>query len=233
MRGLSLFFAGSALILGGCTGVTSTVAPMKASPGIKKVAVVSFSVNDWSGLTSSGVGSRASTQDAAIQRATNELLNHTEKRLSSLWTVKKAETFVGSKDYRRLTVEKILSDYVPVLNGKELGALTQESSELKKVILTPEQAKGLCAAIGVDAIMVVYSEWRIATGNAVPISRAKTLNLFSFYDKQGERTFYRRVDKMGTMVIGGADVTASIANAKILEQWAGTYRSALDVALAN
>jgi hypothetical protein len=231
MRFLLAVFALASLLIGGCSGVASNLAQMDAEKKIKKVAVVSFSVNDWSGMTSSGVGSRYSTQDMAIQRATNELLIQTENRLAAHWSVKKAADFADNKSYRQQTVQKTLSDYVPVVGGKPLGALTQESSELKKVRLTPEQAKGLCAALGVDAVMLVYSEWRIVTGNTVPISRAKTLNLFSFYDKQGERIFYRRVDKLGTMVIGGAAVTASIANAKVLGEWTGTYQQALDVAL--
>ena len=58
--------------------------------------------------------------------------------------------------------------------------------------------------LGVDAVVLVYSEWGIDSGKFVPTMKALTKNCFAMYSKDGRKLFYARKDMRGAKVIGGA-----------------------------
>lgn len=221
----------------GCAGARTNI---KDIQGVSKVAVVSFALNDygsgsavkWGGDSASGgFGGSKKTQAETIQNATNELLSYTEKKFSERWKVTNASSFANSKPYTALTVEKKLNAYLPKFKGKELGLFTQNSTSLKKVQLKPETAKKLCATLKVDAVVLVYSEWTTKMGGIVPITKPLTKNLVSVWDKTGQQLFIRRVDRMGSKVIGGMGAKVSISLPAVIESYKDSYKQALDLIL--
>lgn len=221
----------------GCAGTKS----VKEIQQVNKVAVVSFALNDWGDFSSvkfsngdsasGGIGTSRESQRKTIQKATDQLLTYTEESLGRVWQVKRTSTFAGEKAYRQLTVEKTLDAYVPVVNSRPLGVFTQNSMGMKKARLTSEQARALCSALGVDAVFVAFSEWTTVTGTQVPITRPLTKNVFSLWDKSGKELFARRIDRRGTLVIGGMGQKVSISIPKVVEEYKDTYKQALQLAL--
>lgn len=237
MRQLTLILLslGLTLFIGGCVKPS-----LKAQKEVRKVAVVSFALNDWGDNSavrvggdsaSGGFGNSFKTQREAIQRATDQLLPKTEARLAEQWQVKKASSFVASNSYRSLTVAKTLDAYVPEVAGTPLGVFKQNSMALKKARLEADTAKALCKSLGVDAVFVIFSEWTTTTGSQVPITRPFSKNVISVWDKNGQEIFVRRVDQMGKVVIGGAGAKVSIAIPKVIEDFKDSYLKALDTIL--
>lgn len=233
---VTVLVALSAVQLGGCA---STRGSLK-NPEVKKVAVVSFALNDWGDTSvvrtggdsaSGGFGSSMKTQRAAIQKATDQIFAYTEERLAENWQVKKASTFVGDKTYRTQTVDKTLDAYVPIIKNKELGVFTENSMALKKARLTSDQAVALCSALDVDAVFVIFSEWTTKTGSTVPITRPYTKNVFTVWDKSGIELYARRIDRMGAIVIGGAGAKVSIGIPRVLDDFMDSYKQAIVLAL--
>lgn len=200
---------------------------IKSLAQVKKVAVVSLTMSDWGGSVKAG--GAGGNVDKTLQNATSQLLKDTEARLGKDYKVVKAETFVGNGGYQKATVKHALSVYTPEIKGKELGVFTADGKSLKRGDVTPEKARELCKLLGVDGVFVIFSEWTVKTGGFVPTTKAVTKNIVSLWDAKGEKVFTRRVDKMGSRVIGGMGIKAVTADT--VDEWTGTYRQALDTIL--
>lgn len=210
----------------GCVG-KGKVKSVKALPQIKKVAVVSLAVSDWGGsVKGGGIGG---DMNKTLQNATNKMLKDTESRLSKDFKVVKASSFLGKKAYKKQTEKLLLTAYVPEVKGKRLGVFTKDSRSLKRGELSPEKAKALCKTLGVDAVCLVFSEWTVKTGGFVPLTKAVSKNIVSLWDANGQKVFTRRVDKMGSKVIGGMGIKAVTKDT--VNEWTGTYNVALDTIL--
>jgi len=207
------------------TGCKSTGAAksVKTLPQVKKVAVVSLSVSDWGGsVKAGGIGD---SMHQTMQKATDGLLTYTEKELAKQFTVTKASSFIGSKGYKGQTEKLTLTAYVPSVGGKPLGVFTSESRSLKRGDLTPAKAMALCKSLGVDGIFLIFSEWGVATGKFVPTNKALTKNIVSLWDASGQKVFTRRVDKVGTRVLGGMGYKA--VTPETITEWTDTYKHSL------
>ena len=223
----------------GCVSVNRNI---KKVTGIKTIAIVSFALDDWGAnlfaktrgrSREGGWGTGKDVKANAIQKVTNDLLVYTEKQLSQKWQVKKVSSFIKSKAYQSLTVDMTLNAYVPVVKKKALGLFTQNSTTLKRTQLNPALAKKLCETLNVDAVMVLFTEWTVQTGKMIPISKPYVKNLVSIWGKTGQQLFGGRVDKMGTMKIGGMGVTKSIDKPEVLANYKETYKQSLNKLLNN
>lgn len=216
------WFIGMLILLLGVTGCVATKANLKENTGLKKVAVVSLAVSDWGGTVDSGsVG--GTSVGTLMQGGTGEMLDHIEKLLAERWQVKKAKTFVATAGYRKAAEDIHVDVYSPRFKKKEMVLF---GTGFKKGNITPEKARELCRMLKVDAVVLVFSEWTQATGGFVPITRAKTKNVVSFWDKNGEKIYYRRIDMNGEHVLGGFGIKAVTHDT--IDEWINSYALSLN-----
>jgi hypothetical protein len=217
-----LWLAGLLVLLLGLTGCAAAgKAKLKGNPELKKVAVVSLAISDWGQSVDSGsIGGTSVT--TLMQGSTAKMLAFTEKTLAEHWQVTEAKTFVGEAGYRKAAVDIRGSVYSPIFSEKTMPLF---GPAFKKGIITPEKARELCTTLKVDAVVLVFSEWTQATGKVIPMTRAKTKNVVSFWDKNGVRIFHRRIDMQGKNALGAFGFKA--VNNDTINQWTDSYEVAL------
>jgi hypothetical protein len=221
-----LWFVGLVVLVLGLTGcgainkITSK-SKIKGNPDLKKVAVVSLAISDWGQSVNSG--SIGGTSVATLmQGSTAKMLAFTEQTLAEHWQVREAKTFVAEAGYRKAAEDIQVSVYSPIFKKKVMPLF---GPAFKKGDITPEKARGLCKTLKVDAVVLVFSEWTQATGSMVPTTRAKTKNIVSFWDKNGEKIFYRRIDMVGKNPLGAFGIKA--VTGETINQWTDSYEVAL------
>lgn len=197
-------------------------ANLKNNPAVKKVAVVSLAVSDWGGTVNHDSVGKDSVGHL-MQQATGRMIVYTEKELAKHWKVKDVKTFVTNPKYRKAAEDIQVSTYSPVVKGREMPLF---GAGFKKGDITPEKAKTLCSALGVDAVVLVFSEWTAQTGGFVPLTKAVSKNVVSFWDSKGEKIFYRRIDVQGAKPLGAMGIKA--VNSTTIAQWTNGYESALN-----
>jgi hypothetical protein len=217
-----LWLAGLLVLLLGLTGCVAVgKAKLKGNPELKKVAVVSLAISDWGQSVDSG--SIGGTSVAALmQGSTAKMLAFTEKTLAEHWQVREAKTFVAEAGYRKAAEDIQVSVYSPVFKKKTMPLF---GPAFKKGDITPEKARQLCTTLKVDAVVLVFSEWTQATGSVVPMTKAKTKNVVSFWDKNGVKIYHRRIDMQGKNPLGAFGIKA-VTN-ETINQWTGSYEVAL------
>lgn len=218
-------FAGMALaavMTAGCVKKAEVKAP--AAP-IKSVALVSFSVSNWMGMLSGTSGSDAKAAQL-IGSTLSDLLAQTEGKLSGVFQVSRLSGFAGSPAYRGLASKAQIDALTPKVGGQPLPFFVSDKDDLLKASLPADTAKKLCAALKVDAVVVVFSEWGASQGHFVPTKRALAKDIVAVYDRSGNQVFYKRVDETGSGVLGGP-YAAIVANEGTIKQWADTYMKAL------
>jgi hypothetical protein len=135
----------------------------------------------------------------------DELLSGTEDVLGRRWTVKPASSFVGDDAFYGLSIGSTREGlFAPEVAGKSMPTFVTERKDVVKGNLETETAQKLCQVLGVDAVVLYYSEWTLDSGKFVPTIKALTKNCVSMYSSTGKKLFYERVDKRGAQVIGGA-----------------------------
>ena len=188
----------------------------KKNPG-KSIAVVSLSANNYGGAL--GGWNDATGSDLMGSRL-NTMLELTEERLAEDWTVVKAETFVANPDFQALKgVDKDVG--LPMLNDNYLPLFCKDRKQLVKATIDQDLAKQLCEITGANYILVIYSEWSVATGNMVPTSKALAKNVLSVYDAKGKSIFSGRVDEKGAKNLGANGYV--VVNEKTIDQWVDAY----------
>ena len=55
--------------------------------------------------------------------------------------------------------------------------------------------QALATATGADLLVVIYSEWAVATGKFIPTAKALTKNVVSIYSAAGAQVFHARRDQ--------------------------------------
>ena len=210
----------------GCKTVQQST--MNAKSSLSSVAVVSFAVNNYGAYGSSGA-----INPALLDSVMPQLLQKTEAILGEKLVVKPAASFVADKGYRDLSIGQVKSGlFAPKVNGSVLPSFSQNRKDIVKGVLQPETAKQLCQRLGVDAVVLVYSEWMIDSGKFVPTIKAMTKNCFAMYSKDGRKLFYDRKDMRGDKVIGGAFAGVHI-NEDTIDQWLNAYSKAADIILTK
>lgn len=194
------------------------------------LAVVSLSVSDWGGMVRASNWKGSPTQ-ALMQKETAEMVAFTEAELGKRWQVKPVKQFIGDPAFRKLAVEHQLSAILPEIGGHELPLFTADTKALKKCDIDPETAKALCAALKVDAVVVVFSEWASKTGGFVPTTKAVAKNLVGVWDASGKKVAFDRVDMMGEKTLGAYG--GMTVDETTIGEWTNAYQKSLVKILAK
>lgn len=209
-----------ALVLVVATGCGGPRAASQDSE-IKTVAIVSFTVNNY------GFFGRGAIDQSLINANINAMLEETETVLSKSWSVKPVSSFINDQSYLDLMIVNETNGLSsPVIKNSPMPICSANRREVVKGVLTSDQAQSLCANLGVDAVVLVYSEWTIDSGKFVPTVKALTKNCFSMYKKNGQRLPYQRKDIRGERVIGGPFAGVTI-NADTIDQWVNAYQKSV------
>jgi hypothetical protein len=192
-----------------------------------KVALVTLSVNDYGGVLEGGGSSDAAELVSANMRKMVEL---TEERLARDWSVVKAASFVANDAFRELSIGQIKDGlFGAELDGLVLPSFTAERKEIIKCVLSKATAQKLCEVLGVDVVMVVYSEWAVATGTWAPTNKALAKNCVAAYDASGKQLFFGRKDVMGKRTLGAMGSFAIDENT--ISEWVMSYQEGLNAVL--
>jgi hypothetical protein len=222
----TIFLTIAALTLSACGGGRAhnkgALQAYRANKGT--IAVVSLTVNDFADLLS-GRNLSGSDVSGLIDSKLAEMVTITEQKLSTHFNVKPASEFAASDDFRKAASGTQFEVFSPRYQDKPLPIFAAERGELIKSLMTPEQAKQVCATLGVDMVAVVYSEWATQTGGFIPTTKALTKNVLSIFDKSGEQLYGDRRNQMGSRTIG-AYTAAAITEGTIMG-WVEAYEQAL------
>lgn len=209
----------SLVALGGCGMVGR--AHMKISPAVKKVAVVSLAVSDWGGSVKGDSISTTSVH-GLMRSATLGMLTYAESELRQHWKVERVGAFITNRRYQRAAEDIRVATYSPVVRGREMPLF---GPGFKKGDITPQKARNLCVALHVDAVVLIFSEWTVKTGAFIPTTKAVSKNVVSFWNKKGEKIYFRRIDVVGRRPIGAMGIKA--VNKGTIKQWTWGYETAL------
>jgi hypothetical protein len=160
-----------------------------------------------------------------IDSKLEEMVVLTEQKLGTHFTVKPTAEFAASDDFLKAASGQQFEVYRPRYQDKPLPIFAAERGELIKSAMTPEQAKQVCSTLGVDMVMVVYSEWATQTGGIVPTTKPVTKNVVSIFDKSGEQLYGDRRNQMGSRNVGAFNAAAVTADT--IMGWVDAYAQAL------
>ena len=221
-RIFSAVFASLIFIAGAAEARQSLNELGQANQG-KKIAVISISANNF-GNSLQGWNS-ADTKELMAGRL-NQMLDHTEQLLSKDWTVVKAATFAEKPDYQALAGEQ-RDVGLPRFGKVSMPLFSKDRNQLVKAAINKEVAEKLAKAIGADFLLIVYSEWAVATGKFVPTSKALAKNVVSVFDAGGNQVYSDRKDVVGERTLGGMGQVH--VDAKSIDQWVDAYKSGVGV----
>lgn len=194
-----------------------------------KMAVVSLTVSDFG---RSLQFANSSEVPALIQKKMDDMLATTEASLGQHWTIVPTAGIVGNDAYQKLGKSQAMDNvFAPKPTGVAMPIFAADRGDMVKTNLDPKLAGDLCAALGVDLIAVVYSEWTTMTGGIVPTTKAYAKTVLSIYDNQGRRLFKDRKDVEGSKTLG-AFGRAQVDEAS-LDVWVGAYKTGLETLLAK
>lgn len=226
-RNLTLVAAFAALsMLAACGGGSALKAELDATKQKKaKIGLVSLTVSDFAGTLQFG---NKSDVAALITKKTDEMVVQTEQALGAQWTVVPTATLVANENYGKLAKSEV-KENVFTATGMKLFAA--DRSDMVKTAIDPKLATDLCAALGVDLIAVLYSEWTTRTGGIVPVTKAYAKTVFAIYDNQGRQLYKGREDIQGAKTLG-AFGRAQVDEAS-LDVWVGAYKTGLEKMIAG
>ncbi len=91
---------------------------------------------------------------------------------------------------------------VPEIDGQPMSIFVSKRREQARCKISKDLAKKLCEILQVDAVLLFYSDWLVASGRFAPTNKAKTRTLISMYNHNGERLFLDRKDILGERILG-------------------------------
>ena len=228
MRRFTLSVAAVAAVsmLAACGGGSNLKADLDASKQKKaKIALVSLSVSDFGRSLQFG---NASGVGDLITKKMDEMAVLTEASLGTAWTVVPAASIVANDGYLKLAKAEAKDNLYTATHMKLFSA---DRSDQVKTRLDPQMAKDLCAALGVDLVAVVYSEWTTVTGGFVPTTKAYAKTVFSIWDNQGRQLYKDRKDVEGAKTLGAFGRAQVDENS--LDVWVGAYKTGLDKMMSS
>lgn len=165
----------------------------------KKIALVTLSANNY---MNSLQGWNSVNTSVVMGTQLNKMLEITEKLFATDFTVIPASQFVPTEDFQALAGEQ-RDVGLPVFNGKKMQLLSKDRKQLIKATVDKEIAQKLAQITGADYLLLVYSEWAVATGSFVPTSKALAKNVVSIIDAKGKTVYSGRADTKGDKTLGG------------------------------
>jgi len=190
-----------------------------------KIALVSLTVSDFGRSLQFG---NAAGVGELITKKMDEMTAVTEATLGSAWTVVPSASVVASEGYTKLAKGEAKDNMFTASNMKLFSA---ERGDLVKTRLDPQTAKDLCAALGVELVAVIYSEWTTVTGGFVPTTKAYAKTVVSIWDNQGRQLFKDRKDVEGSKTLGAFGRAQVDENS--LDVWVGAYKTGLDKMMSS
>lgn len=216
---------GTLVLASACGGAVHNRSALDAYRTSKaKVALVSLSVNDYANILKSNNLS-GSDVDALIDRKLGEMVTLTEQKLSNHFSVMPAADFGAQDSFQQLSSGTPFEVFRPEVEGKPLPIFAASRGELIKSEMTPDRAKQIAEALGVDMVAVIYSEWQVKTGGFVPTTKPLTKTVLSIYDKSGEQLYGLRKDQVGSRNVGAFNAAA--INEDTISAWVDAYDKAL------
>ena len=208
-------------MLAACGGGSNLKGELDATKQKKaKIALVSITVSDFGKSLQFGNGSDVA---ALITKKMDEMTALTEATLATSWTVVPAASIVTTEGYTKLAKADAKDN---MFTGTNMKLFATERGDLVKTRLDPQVAKDLCAALNVELVAVVYSEWTTVTGGFIPTTKAYAKTVFSVWDNQGRQLFKDRKDVEGSKTLGAFGRAQVDENS--LDVWVGAYKTGLD-----
>jgi hypothetical protein len=204
-RRLSLWLATFALLMFASCGKPKgmSMAEVTAQTQGKKIAVVSLAVNDYNNMLSQWGKEVGPLLDTKM----NGMLEQLEALLGQKWTVVPAAQFAGKPEYAAIA-GPAREVAMPKPGGAPMHLFGADRGDLVATQVDPAKLAKLAAAAGADLVVVVYSEWEVATGSFSPTSKPHTKNVMSVYDATGKLLFHGRRDQMGEKPLGAFGIVA-------------------------
>jgi hypothetical protein len=209
-----------ALVTVGCGGPMS-VRSFTQQATQPRVAVVAVSVGDANGALQGWNASR--TSDVMASRAAR-MVEVAEQVLATRFTVVPAASFVGTPQYQQ--VPHYPADVaVPLINGAVMNVFGSTRGEVYGAVIGPALAQALCQATGAEYVVVIHSEWGVATGGFVPTSKAMATTTLSIFDANGVHVARTRLQDRGERTLGAFGRVVVDDNS--IDEWVGAYGASL------
>jgi hypothetical protein len=217
-----LSFVAAAALMATASAYADMADVAEDNPGAS-IAVVSVSANNF-GNSLQGWNSVNTTE--LMWSRLNAMLEHTEEVLRQEWNVIPASTFANNPEFQALAGEQ-RDVGLPSYNDETMPLFSKDRRQLIRAEVDEDVARGLAVATGADFLMIVYSEWTVATGSFVPTSKALTKNVISIYDASGDQVFNDREDTMGARTLGAGGFV--VVDDTTIDQWGDAYQAGFDV----
>lgn len=188
----------------------------------KSIAVVSISANNYGGSLQGWNSANASD---LMSNQLNKMLELTETVFAKDWKVINAKTFAGKPEFLALAGEQ-RDVGLPAYEGRVMPLFSKDRKQLVKAQVDKDVAVKLASISGADFILVIYSEWAVATGKFVPTSKALTKNVLSIYDASGKQIYTGRQDTQGNRTLGG--MGSVVVDANSINEWVVAYEKGLN-----
>ena len=217
---------GFAAACGGGGGSKNLKADLDATRDRKaRLAIISLTVNDYGRQLQSTSNSNVA---GLVDRKLDEMLGQAEKTFAQAgWTVVPAASIVGTEAYKKSSIGRLFEGvYGPHPGGVEMLSFSQSRGDLVKTRLEPQVATSLCAALGVDLVALVYSEWAVDTNGWTNLTSPLTKNVVGIYDSQGRQLFQGRKDVKGDKVLGAFG--RAVVDEETMDVWVGACEKGLE-----
>jgi hypothetical protein len=187
----------------------------------KKIALVTLSANNWG---DSLQGWNAANTSNLMGDQLNHMLEITETLFATDFEVIPASSYVPTEAFQNLAGEQ-RDVGLPEFGGQKMQLLSKDRKQLIKATVDKDVAANLAKITGADYLLLIYSEWAVATGRFVPTSKALTKNVVSIIDAKGKTVFSGRLDKQGEKTLGSLGKVA--VNNDTIEQWVDSFEKGI------
>ncbi len=204
---------------------------------IESAAIVSFTVNNYGNKLNYSGNIHTSRP---IQYNMMLMVNYLEKQLGVKWKITPVENVIKNPQYIAAGNKKKKRGrfwrgvIIPTLDSYAMQVFTTKRKPLIRGILDASTAQKLCNLLNVDAIVLFYSEWHVATGKWAPINKALTKNLLAIYNSNGNRVFFDRKDVMGRKAVGinmDSKKLFFLNEETTIQEWVKSTNKAVDLLL--
>lgn len=205
-------------VLSACGG--ASLRSVVASTGGQRAAVVSLSVNDYMNSLQGWNSTR--TSDLMGSRAM-AMLSSVESILAQHWEVVPATSFAANPELT--TLANAFEVAVPKIGETSMQVFAHDRGALVGARLRPDQAQALARITGANILVVIYSEWGVASGGFVPTSKALTKTVVGVFDANGNELYHGRRDERGQRTLGAFGHVVVDENS--IDEWVNAFNTSL------
>jgi len=188
----------------------------------KSIAIVSISSNNFG---NSLQGWNAANTSELMANRLNLMLEFTESLFAQDWEVVGASSFANSPEFQALAGEQ-RDVGLPMFGGQSMPLFSKNRKQLVRAEVDRDVAQELARIAGTDFVVIIYSEWSVATGRFVPTSKALAKNVVSVFDASGKQVYDDRDDQQGSSTLGAMGRVA--VNEETIDQWVDAFQSGVN-----